>query len=422
MAGNDPKDKTQNFRRRLLLRLVVCIIIGLLGIGFRFSGIHSAPIVSLFIFGGSVVAAAFLLAWTAETLQLDISSGLAMAILALIAVMPEYAVDFIFAYKAAAHPEYTELAAANMTGANRLLIGVGWSLVVLLSTMVWRKSKELKANKDPRTFSVSLDPSHSVEFVILLIATIWSLSMPLLHRIAPWHGVGMLAIFAFYIWRLRGNPAEEPDLHGVAFILGQLPKAKRRIVVFTLLGFAAGILGAAAHPFVEALLRTGKQLKLDAFLLAQWIAPLASESPELLVAIIFSLRGHGQAGMAALLSSKVNQWTLLVGTLPFVYSAGMRKFVSLPLGGRQTEELVLTAAQGLLGVSVLANGRMERWEAGLMLGLFLIQIPFPQPMIRYAMSALYFALALILFVRARKDLRRHFVYVFGKREARTTQA
>ena len=47
------------------------------------------------MFGLAVVGAAFLLAWAAEVLQLDVSQGLALAVLALIAVLPEYAVDFV---------------------------------------------------------------------------------------------------------------------------------------------------------------------------------------------------------------------------------------------------------------------------------------------------------------------------------------
>ena len=52
---------------------------------------------------------------------------LVLKALALIAVLPEYAVDFAFAAKAGQDPEkYAPLALANMTGGNRLLIGVGW--------------------------------------------------------------------------------------------------------------------------------------------------------------------------------------------------------------------------------------------------------------------------------------------------------
>ena len=45
------------------------------------------------------MGAAFILSWAAEAAQLDISAGLAIAVLALIAVLPEYAVDFVFAWQ-----------------------------------------------------------------------------------------------------------------------------------------------------------------------------------------------------------------------------------------------------------------------------------------------------------------------------------
>ena len=48
-----------------------------------------------------------MLAWGAEVIQLDISAGLALALLALIAVLPEYAVDFVFTWKAGKDPEPT---------------------------------------------------------------------------------------------------------------------------------------------------------------------------------------------------------------------------------------------------------------------------------------------------------------------------
>ena len=76
------------------------------------------------MFGLAILGSAFLLAWAAEALQLDVSQGLALTVLALIAVLPEYAVDFTFAAKAGENPEkFAPLALANMTGGNRLLIG-----------------------------------------------------------------------------------------------------------------------------------------------------------------------------------------------------------------------------------------------------------------------------------------------------------
>jgi hypothetical protein len=59
----------------------------------RFSGIQATPVLSLVIYGAAVIGASFLLAWAAEAAQIDVSGGLAIAVLALIAVLPEYAVD-----------------------------------------------------------------------------------------------------------------------------------------------------------------------------------------------------------------------------------------------------------------------------------------------------------------------------------------
>ncbi|MGZ8585673.1 MAG: sodium:proton exchanger, partial [Actinomycetota bacterium] len=63
------------------------------GIAIRIADPHlSEPILAL-AYGLAIVGAAFMLSWAAEVAQLDISAGLAIAVLAFIAVLPEYAVD-----------------------------------------------------------------------------------------------------------------------------------------------------------------------------------------------------------------------------------------------------------------------------------------------------------------------------------------
>src|SRR3977135_2185514 len=93
----------------------------------RAVGVDLRPQLAAAVFGAAVVASAFLLAWAAEAAQVDISGSMAIAILALIAVLPEYAVDLYFSYTAGHKPEFTQYAAANMTGSNRLLTGVRWA-------------------------------------------------------------------------------------------------------------------------------------------------------------------------------------------------------------------------------------------------------------------------------------------------------
>ena len=105
----------------------------------------------------------------------------------------------------------------------------------------------------------------------------------------------------------------------------------------------------------------------------QWVAPLASEAPELLVAGLFAWRLNTNAGARHAVSSKVNQWTLLVGTLPIVFAISSGTLHGLPLDSLQREELFLTAAQSVFAVAVLANRSISVKEACMLFGLFISQ-------------------------------------------------
>jgi cation:H+ antiporter len=142
---------------------------------------------------------------------------------------------------------------------------------------------------------------------------------------------------------------------------------------------------------------------MDEFLLVQWLAPLASEFPEFLVALIFARRGRGADALGILLASKVNQWTLLVGSLPLGYAAGGGGF-SLALDGRQVEEVALTAAQTLLGVAVLVNSRLEKWEAASLFVLFGAQFVLPGASARLVLAAAYLVIAAAILTLRRADL------------------
>jgi cation:H+ antiporter len=140
-----------------------------------------------------------------------------------------------------------------------------------------------------------------------------------------------------------------------------------------MLAFAAGVILASAEGFAEALVETGAHFGIDEFLLVQWLAPLASEAPELLVAGLFAWRLNTNSALGALVSSKVNQWTLLVGSMPIVFAIASSSLHGLPLDSLQREELFLTAAQSAFAVAVLANRSINVKEAYALLGLFLAQ-------------------------------------------------
>jgi cation:H+ antiporter len=368
-------------RQRLALTLALAITIP--GIFLRLSDAHLTDWLLAALFGLAIVGAAFMLSWAAEVAQLDISAGLAIAVLAFIAVLPEYAVDLVFAIKGGnsfeetgraclPHAGTTEspcrLALANMTGANRLLIGVGWSMVVFLAWWVWRKRGQPERGR-----GVMLERSHSVELGYLTLATLYSLTLPLKRSVTLIDAVVLVSIFIAYTIRISRAPAEEPHLVGPARWIGSFTVRGRRITVALLFLFAAGVILLCAEHFADALVETGASLGVSEFLLVQWLAPLASEAPELLVAGMYAWRLNTNAGLGTLVSSKVNQWTLLVGTLPIAFAIASGSLHGLPLDSLQREELFLTAGQSLFAVAILANLEMSIGEAWWLLSLFLVQ-------------------------------------------------
>ena len=358
----------------------------------RLGGMHAAAGFEALTFGIAILGGAFLLTWAGEVAELDISQGLALAFLALVAVLPEYAVDLYFAWKAASHPEYTAYATANMTGANRLLIGIAWPVIVFL---YWSRTRQRE---------LQLPASRAVELVFLSAATIYSFVIPFKGTLSLIDAVVLISIFIAYMWRIAGAAAGEPDLVGPALALAGLRPARRRGLVVVFFLFSAGVILGSAEPFAEALLRLGRGHGIDEFLLVQWLAPLASEAPEIIIACILTLKGNAQAGIGAMVSSKVNQWTLLVGTLPLVYSAGLGHVGALHLDPRQVEEILLTAAQSLFGIAVLCNLRLSMFEAAMLFVLFITQLLYADPAVRYGFAAAYITFGVVLGVRKRDDV------------------
>ena len=116
------------------LFIVAVFLLGLQWVYFKFTGTHLPSPWNAFAPGIAIFAAAYALSWGAELAQFEIPQSLAIAFLALIAVLPEYAVDMYFAWQAGKDPAYIHYATANMTGSNRLLIGVGWAAVAFAAS------------------------------------------------------------------------------------------------------------------------------------------------------------------------------------------------------------------------------------------------------------------------------------------------
>lgn len=361
----------------------------------RFDVVHAADVAETAMFGLAIVSAAFLLTWTAEAAERDIPRTLALAGLALIAVLPEYAVDMLFAWKAGDDPSYAAYATANMTGGNRLLVGLGWTMVVGIFVL------RTKGNV------LKLAEVHRTEVGILGIATVYSFIIPLRGGITLFDAAFLISLFAVYVYMAsRGEIEEESSLVGPAETIANLPMRQRRAVLVAMFVYAGTAILIGAEPFAEGLIHTGTQFGIDEFQLVQWVAPFASEFPEFLVAGLLAWRMRADAALGALVSSKVNQWTLLIGTLPIAFAVSGGTLNPLPTDERQAEEVLLTAAQSLLAVIMLVNLRMSLWEAAVLAVLFLAQFLTPHSVIsRDVFTYTYLVFAALFLVRQVIEMR-----------------
>jgi cation:H+ antiporter len=351
--------------------------------------------------GLAILGGAFLLSWAMELAERDVPQSLAILVLALVSVLPEYAVDLHFAIQAGRDPSYAPYAVANMTGANRLLIGLGWPVVVLLAC---RRSKSQ---------TLTLSPNQRLEVRFLLVATLYSLFIPLDGYINLVDAAALFLIFALYVVRASRGESPEVELVGPPALLDrEFHDRGRRVWSFVLFVFAAYAIFVSAEPFAESLVHVGRNRDVDEFLLVQWVAPLASESPEFLIAILFAVRMRGSVGMAALISSKVNQWTLLVGAIPIAYSFSSSTLRGLALDARQTEELWLTSAQSLLAAFLISDLRFSRREAWILAVLFFTQLVLPWKEVRIGFIGIYVAVFLGMFAFGGAGRRQAFLSLF----------
>lgn len=367
------------------MQLFIIFFLSIQWIFFRFIELPyywEALLAGLGIFG-----AAFLLSWAGEVAEVDIPRNLSLAILAIFAVLPEYAVDIYFAWMGGKDVNYAHYASANMTGGNRLLIGIGWAVVILFTFL---KTKQKK---------IFLKKEQSKSILILMIATIYSFLLPLKRGISIFDAIVLLGIFFCYIKLIIREQPEYPELIGIPLKISLLPKIKRRITV--ILFFILGVITIylASEPFAEGLLKIGERCHIEKFILVQWVAPLASESPEMVIAIILTLKLKPQAGLGFLISSKINQWSLLVGMLPIIFSISGKTINPLPLDFRQSEEIFLTAAQSLFATLIISNLQFSIYEGLFLFLLFSLQLVMPGEFSRIIFSIIYLIFSIFIYVR-----------------------
>lgn len=354
-------------RQRHILLILIATLVTLPGLVARLAGIHLDAPLAAALSGSAIIGASFLLLWACDAAQTEISQALALASVALIAVLPEYSIDMYFTWQAGKHPDggYALDAIANMTGANRLLIGVAWGAIVALYWFRFHRS--VRMEKERRT-----------ELVFLALATVYAFLIPIKGTLAWYDGLVFLGLYVTYIVIASRRCCGDCEVEGPAELLVRLPKAKRRLSILGLFLFAAFAILANSAPFCEGLIGTGRVFGINEFLLVQWLAPIASEAPEFVVALMFTWRGEAGLALGSLLSAKLNQWTLLVGMIPGVFALSHGTLAHpIPMGAFQMHEILLTAAQSLLGIVLLAGLHLSIGGALLLFGLFFGQFVLP---------------------------------------------
>ena len=224
---------------------------------------------------------------------------------------------------------------------------------------------------------------------MLVVAVALTLIVAFSKSIPIWLAAVFIGAYIFYLWRSSTHESEEPDLAGAAAMIAAFKPLYRRMWVLALFIYSAAVVIIVAHPFLTALEATGEALGISKFLLIQWLAPLASESPEIIVAVLFALRANPTAGLTTLISSQVNQLTLLVGSIVVVFSVSAGQPLSFPLDhfepgnffarfaspfGLQSGEFLLTAAVAVFAILIVSTRIIKLWHGLTLLGIFVVYL------------------------------------------------
>jgi cation:H+ antiporter len=373
-------------------RLIGTALCTLPGVLMRLGGGVFPPPLRLVAYAAAVVAAAFMLAWACEAAQVDIAHGLVLAMVAFVAILPEYVVEVHFAFTGQA-----DYVTANLTGAIRLLLGFCVAMPAALALLPGRWRPQ-------RPGRLELAPPHRLEIAILALDAFWALRPVVRGELTSFDGVILISLYAFYLRRVSAAGGEDPALVGVAARLAELPARRRRLWSRALMLYAALVILITAVPFGEAVLETGAIVGISPYLLLQWLVPVATEMPELVVAFVLLAHGRGGQSVAVLLAGAVSQYTLALGTLPLAYALGSGAG-ALPLAPREQIEMFLTVGVALYAVAALARLRVSRADATIMLVLFSVQFLLPSVFARLILGFVYAFLAVDVLVADRRQLR-----------------
>jgi cation:H+ antiporter len=336
----------------------------------------------------SVLFSAMLIAWAAEAAQFLISQGLALAILAWLQTLPEFAVEAVIALEASKDPSKLHLVTANFTGSLRLLTGIGWPMVYAAAAIFNRKKGNGPLNE------IKLDTEHCVEVVGLFVSILYCVWIFAKGNLTLYDSFFLIVIYSVYLFLLQKLPSrDEEEITDLEYIPRKILSFRKsiRILIMTSLFFAGGlILYFVAHPFLQSMLGVAVTLGISEFIFVQWVSPFLSEFPETVSAFHWA-RQVKSAPMALMniVSSNINQWTMLIAMIPIVFSYGMKGASVIHFDVHQQTEILLTLAQAAVGFMMLMNMSFSWYEAAGLFVLWLAQ--FVQPHWREELTYVYFA-------------------------------
>ena len=171
--------------------------------------------------GVGVIGAGFMLAWAADAGEAVFSGGLVLAVIALLAVLPEFVIEIRLAFT-----QQADLVTANLTGATRLLLTGATALPLLVAYLARRGGRT-----DP---ALTLDSNRRLELAILLLTSLFAIQIVVRGDLTVFDGVILLALYVTYARRVQGTQGEEPAVVGVAAGLLSLPRGRQRAAIIVM--------------------------------------------------------------------------------------------------------------------------------------------------------------------------------------------
>lgn len=335
----------------------------------------------------SILLSAFVIAWGAEAAQFLISQGLALAILAWLQTLPEFAVEAVIAWNAGKDPSQTHLAIANFTGSLRLLVGLGWPMIYFVAAFFsWRKHGSF--------VKLKLEDEHAVEVFGLALPILYFVFIWWKGSLSLWDAIPLTAFYVGYLWILWKIPPKEESeetLEDLSYVprtvLGLEPRL--RVAAIWALFLAGGtILFFSAHPFLNSMLAIATTLGVSTFVFVQWVAPFLSEFPEKLSAFNWARKiSAAPIALMNMVSSNINQWSILSAMIPILFVISAGEIRPLVFDEFQRHEILLTILQSFLGFLLLMNLELVAYEAAIIFIFWIVQ--FSVPSIREEMIVVY---------------------------------